>query len=145
MATETPNGTAWASNPALSAAAISGLTNPAFEKKPGMCQRFVRQAIQRAHGNRFDRFHLGTAELSRRAWINGGYSVEPKNGSVIGDILYKKATSGQPEGHVGIRISGNRVAENSTRSAGRISGGKGIVSLAEFGHVDTIVRLSGRK
>ena len=128
-------------NATLAATATSAITNPAFERRGGYCQRFVRQVVQRAHGSRYDRFHKSTAEASRKAWIAGGYAVNPKNGSVIGDILYKAATREVPEGHVGIRVAGNRVAENSTTSLGRVQGAKGFRTLEEFGAVKTIVRL----
>ena len=128
-------------NATLAAAAVSAVTNPAFERRGGYCQRVVRQVVQGAHGNRYDRFHKATAEASRKAWIAGGYAVSPQNGSVIGDILYKAATRDVPEGHVGIRVAGNRVAENSTTSLGRLQGAKGFRTLEEFGSVKTIVRL----
>lgn len=131
-------------NATLAATAVSAVTDPAFERRGSYCQRFLRQVIQKAHGARYDAFHKGTAEASRKAWIRAGYAVPVKNGSVVGDILYKRATNAVPEGHVGIRVSGNRVAENSTTGIGRVQGAKGFRTLEEFGEVQTIVRLKRR-
>jgi hypothetical protein len=55
--------------------------------------------------------------------------------------LYKKGTKSNPAGHVGIRVAGNRVAENSTTRVGRVQGAKGFRTLDQFGKVDLIVRL----
>lgn len=108
---------------------------------PGMCQKFVRMNIQDIYGGEFDAYHKGTAHASMKAWQGSPYAVKPAHGSVVGDILYIRGNSGNPAGHVGIRIPGNRVAENSTRRSGRVRGGLGFVSLEDFGRVDLIVRL----
>ena len=107
----------------------------------GMCQRWTRERYEQVYGNEFDSHQKATAEKARRSWLGTPYAVHPSHGSMVGDILYKKGTGANPSGHVGIRIPGNRVAENGTRRTGRTRGGIGIVSLEEFGAVDLIVRL----
>lgn len=108
---------------------------------PGNCQAWVRECYEKKFGYKFEEQHKGSAELARQSWAKTQYAIDPEAGSVIGDLLYKRGTIFNRAGHVGIRIKGNRVAENSTRHAGRIRRGIGIVSLADFGKVDLIVRL----
>ena len=108
----------------LAAVAKKAITSARFTSAPGMCQRFVRQVVQEAKGSRYDVFHGVSAEQSRRAWSKTIYAVDPERGSTIGDILYKRGTEKNPFGHVGIRIAGNRVAENSTVHDGA-NGAKG--------------------
>ncbi len=75
-----------------------------------------------------------------------GYAIPLSRGSVPGDILFKAPTDAVPEGHCGIRIYGNRVAENATvHAGGEDTDARGIRSLAEFGRVAKIVRLADSK
>lgn len=124
----------------LAAVAHGALRMRGFPTAPRLCQRFVRMVIQAAYGRRYDRYHGATAEQSRHLWSASPYAVDPSRGSVIGDILYKRGTPSNPAGHVGIRIAGNRVAENSTVHGGD-GDARGTRSLDEFGKVDLIVRL----
>jgi hypothetical protein len=121
--------------------AKAALTDEDFENTHGMCQKFVRQVVQDIHSGRFDEFHRGTANASRLAWARSPYAVDPSRGSVIGDILYKAGTPRQRAGHVGIRIPGNRVAENASVHLNGKHGAKGIRTLEEFGAVALVVRL----
>lgn len=124
----------------LAARARKALRAPGYVSTEGMCQKFVRQVVQATYGHRFDRYHGASAEHSRRLWSSSPYVVSPGSGSVPGDILYKKGTKMNPFGHVGIRIAGNQVAENSTVHGGEF-GGRGIRTLEDFGPVDMVVRL----
>lgn len=133
------------SNPALAAVAEAALRDVNFTRRGSECQRFIRQIIQARYGGAFDKYHDASAELSRRRWAKSPYAVPPGNGSVVGDILYKRGTKANPYGHVGIRVPGNKVAENSTTSKGRIQGAKGYRSLEDFGTVDLIVRLPRKR
>jgi hypothetical protein len=125
----------------LARVAKAALTDEDFENDSGMCQKFVRQVVQDIHSGRFDEFHRGTANASRLAWARSVYAVDPSRGSIIGDILYKAGTPRQRAGHVGIRIAGNRVAENSSVHSNGKHGAKGIRTLEEFGAVSLVVRL----
>lgn len=124
----------------LAAVARRALRAASFERRSARCQKWVRQCVQFLHGSRFDQYHKATAELSRLAWSKSPYAVDPSHGSVVGDILYKRGTPSQPEGHVGIRVAGNRVAENSSFHWDGHDA-RGTRSLAQFGKVDLIVRL----
>lgn len=124
----------------LAAMAVKALTAKGFESTPGYCQRFFRQVRQAVHAHNYDAYDGATAEQSRKLWLGTPFAVAPEHGSVIGDVLYKKATPNQPDGHVGIRIAGNKVAENSTVHSGKF-GGRGVRSLEDFGHYDLIVRI----
>lgn len=124
----------------LAASARRALTAVGFVKRSGMCQKFARQNVQFVYGSQFDKFHKATAELSRAAWANSIYSVPLHHGSRVGDILYKRGTPSQPEGHVGIRVAGNLVAENSSVHGGD-GDARGLRGLSAFGKPDLIVRL----
>jgi hypothetical protein len=124
----------------LAAVALEALRAEGFVSERGMCQKFVRQCVQHVYGQKFNAYHQGDAESSRRAWLSSRYAINPREGSKIGDILYKRASSYSPHGHVGIRIAGNLVAENSTVHSGGF-GGRGTRSIVEFGEIATIVRL----
>lgn len=129
-------------NDALAKAAERGINDRSKPRRKGMCQMFARLCVEDVYGLLYDKYiHKGTAEAARRSMIKAGFSVPLSNGSAVGDILYKQGTPGQPEGHVGIRIPGNRVAENSSVHWSAKNGARGVRSLKDFGRVDTIIRL----
>jgi hypothetical protein len=132
-------------NPELAAQANRTIKHAGTDSTSGMCQKAVRETIQHEYGDIYDAYHKGRAEASRRAWIRGGFAVDPEHGSVVGDILYKAPTRNVPAGHVGIRVAGNKVAENSSTSVGRVRGAYGFRTLEEFGAIKTIVRLPRAK
>lgn len=111
------------------------------DSRKAMCQKAIRESIQQEYGGRYNKYHAGNAITSMRRWKDSPYAVAPAHGSVVGDILYQGKSAGDPRGHVGIRVPGNMVAENGSRSSGRVRGGYGFVSLEDFGRVDLIVRL----
>lgn len=120
--------------------ALHALTAPGFASTPHMCQRWVREVVQAVYGSRYDRFWKSTALLTGASFHGAGLFVPLGEGSVPGDLLYKLHGSGG-DGHVGIRILGNQVAENSSvHWDGRDA--RGCRSLTEFGNFDLIVRLS---
>ncbi len=126
--------------------AVKAVTSPkGYEKGKSMCQRFVRQNVQEVHGDKYNAFMKASAKLSGEAFLRDGRFVVPKErGSVPGDILYILDGSGG-FGHVGIRVAGNRVAENSVVHFNASGGkdGRGFRDLDDFGldRVDVIVRL----
>ncbi len=121
--------------------AFTAVYDADFEQEPRMCQRFVRQCIQAVHGSRFDEFHESTAAESLKSWRSSSFAVDPKRGSVPGDILYWRGTDSNPSGHVAIRVSGNRVAENSYVHEGNPQGSKGFRPLYKLRLPHLIVRL----
>lgn len=131
-------------NPVLAAIAVAAVTDRSYPLEKLWCQRFVKLIVRKFAGGRYDAYHKASAELSRQAWAKSPYAVDPRRGSVIGDILYKAGDAKNPDGHVGVRVPGNRVAENSSTGLGRVQGAKGYRSLEQFGKVDLIVRLPRR-
>jgi cell wall-associated NlpC family hydrolase len=126
----------------LDRAAVDALTDNDFERKPGMCQRFVRQVVQRVAGSRYDRFFLGTANLSARAFLGTSYVVPDAVFGVPGDLLYWYGSRGQTAGHAAIRITGDRIAQNSiTDKWDLATGHKGTRKISEMRTPDLVVRL----
>jgi hypothetical protein len=105
----------------------------------GWCEKFVRYAKTDAYGSQFSHLQRSTALETALVFQDAGYSVPVKNGSIEGDLLYKLTGSGGA-GHVGIRLRGNMVAENSTVHWDGTDA-RGIRTLAEFGNYDLIIRL----
>ncbi len=99
----------------------------------------MRQVIGAVYGSAYEQYRAESAKEAGRLWRKSKFKVPLKNGSQVGDILYKVDCGGE-FGHVGIRIPGNRVAENS--SAHVVEGdARGTRTLEEFGVYDLIVRL----
>lgn len=132
-------------NKRMDKAAVETIERAGTDARKGMCQKAVRETVQREYGGKFDAYHKGTARESMNAWKNSPYAVNPKSGSLPGDILYKAPTRAVPAGHVGIRVSGNKVAENSSTRLGRVRGAYGYRSIESFGTVALIVRLPSAK
>ena len=125
---------------AISSAAIAAVTEKmGFEKKPHYCQRWVRQVVQSVCGSDYDKLFKGNAADTGKAMKAAGLSIPLTRGCVPGDLLYKLTGSGG-DGHVGIRVEGNRVAENSSvHWDGKDA--RGFRSVKEFGNFDLIIRL----
>lgn len=145
---------------ALGAKALAWATEGHGETEDGYCQRWVRQVIQDVYGDAYNAFMLESAKKSAIAWKKArADSTLPQGVSVlvtsdykqtmIGDILYKTIGSGD-FGHVGIRVLGNKVAENSSTNYGRTHGALGFRKLvretgdpasAWWGSPNVVVRL----
>lgn len=141
MESKTQSNAQAAMNRVLAKAAERAVTAAGFVSKPGRCQQWVREVVQSAYGAEYNQYHRESAHKSMVAWASSPFAVKPERGSVVGDILYKRGTKANPYGHVGIRVAGNRVAENSSTSRGRVAGARGFRTLKEFGEYDLIVRL----
>lgn len=112
------------------------------ERKPGYCQRWVRQCLESVYGKRYGPWMRASAKHTAAEFLRR----VPKGAKVIsssrvedtrlGDLLY--STRGE-FGHVSIRVLGNRVAENSSTHNGP-NGAIGFRSLFTV-HFDIIVRL----
>ncbi len=124
---------------ALCIAAVFALTAAGFPTKAGWCQMWVRLVWEIVFGLRFDFLAKKSARLTALAARKSRYYIAPKDGSKPGDILFK----GVPLfgfGHVGIRLLGNMVAENSTiHWDGKDA--RGLRTIEEFGKVWVILRL----
>jgi hypothetical protein len=123
----------------LAIAARLAVTAPGYATEPGQCQHFIREVIEAEYGLDYEEYRAGSAKEAGKLWKKSPYAVDPKEGSIIGDILYKVNCAGK-FGHVGIRIPGNRVAENSSAHV-QEGDARGFRSLEEFGKYDLIVRL----
>jgi hypothetical protein len=131
-------------NEAINTAAKHALTAPHYVTLPHCCQMWVREVLEHVYKLKYDDYMKPTAALSALAFKNSPFAVPLKNGSAVGDILYRIHGSGG-DGHVGIRIDGNRVAENSSVHWGDDEDARGIRTLKEFGNFDLIVRLPSPK
>lgn len=131
-------------NKLLADAACNAVRNGPFASQPHLCQRFVREVVQAVYGNTFDSYWAASAALTARNFRRKGVLIVPlSHGSTVGDLLYKTTGSGG-DGHVGIRVPGNRVAENSSLHWDPESAhpdARGFRTLSAFGHYDVIVRL----
>lgn len=133
---------------ALATQAKKGLSDNSVSEA-GMCQMWVRQQIMKTYGQAkyekyFERFMAGSAYLTMQNFRKSKYAVPVKDGSLIGDILYKGRKTSGTHGHVGIRIAGNKVAENSSSHVDSDSGdhdARGIRSLSAYGDWELTVRL----
>lgn len=131
-------------NKLLAEAAKKALTARGSESEAGMCQKWVREVVESVYGKKFQKYMKGSAYLTMLAFKNSPYAVDPSSGSVPGDILYKGRKTSGKHGHVGIRILGNKVAENSSSHVDPSSGdhdARGTRSLDAYGSYELIVRL----
>jgi len=126
----------------------------------GQCQAWVRQCYEVVYGDRYERYHLGTARLAGQQWAADAKAGHLPEGVVVvrnptpeqtqlGDLLYKLGRPGEP-GHVGIRVRGNLVGENSSTRFGRVHGALGYRYLLKgeapttagwWGPIEVAVRL----
>lgn len=120
--------------------ALHCLTAVGYVKKPHRCEQFVREVAQAHFVQQYSEFWSDTARNTGLRFKNSEYAVPLEQGSVPGDLLFKLNGSGG-DGHVGIRIEGNRVAENSSVHWNGTDA-RGTRSMKEFGHFDVIVRLT---
>lgn len=123
----------------LVAKAHEGLKASWAENTPGFCSRWVRQVTERTFGyadHGLDKYFGADAmETGKKMRAQG--KVPSYTRLVAGDILLQEEGS-NGNGHVGIYIGDDKVAENSNR---RRPDGRGICSLKEFGKITGVVRL----
>ena len=132
-------------------------------REPLHCQQWVRECYEVIYGKSYDRYRVGSAKLAGLKWFEDSRLGKLPSGVVVlktgniadtqlGDILYRVTGSGG-FGHVGIRVLGNRVAENSVAKFGRTHPAIGFRKLlldpgdppaAEWGPFQYVVRLPER-
>jgi hypothetical protein len=128
-------------NETMSTTAKYALTAPHFTSIPHECQIWTREVYEFVYAEQFEKYRRSSARQTALAFKESPFYVPFPNGSTIGDLLYKTVGSGG-DGHVGIRINGNRVAENSSvHVEDDAPDARGIRTLKEFGNFDVIVRL----
>ncbi|MCC7494466.1 MAG: hypothetical protein IT204_19065 [Fimbriimonadaceae bacterium] len=120
---------------------------------PSWCQRWVRLTVESLYGKLYEAMlHQASARAAGLAFLNAhregalpkGVIVIPNpdvKDTRVGDLLYKLGPRKSSPGHVGIRVKGNRVAENSSTRIGRVYRALGYRSLAQYGRIDVAVRL----
>jgi hypothetical protein len=129
-------------NKKLGKQAEEALTAKGFESRSGYCQRWVRQVVQKMYGSEFNEYFKASAYETMLAFKDSPYAVDPEKGSVIGDILYKGRKTSGKYGHVGIRVAGNKVAENSSAHVSETDReARGTRTLDAYGAYELIVRL----
>lgn len=99
----------------IGSAAEAALTAPKFEKRPGWCQRWVKQVLYSA-GVPVRLVNEG-AESARDAfekYKDAGLVMPSGTVANIGDLLYKVRARDGRFGHVGIYVGNGNVAENSS-------------------------------
>jgi len=135
-------------NKALSDAASASIHNPE-SRDPALvmprarywCSRFCRRVARRVYGLRYDHLFGPSARETAARLKAAGLLLDHQTGSIPGDLLFKLDTKSGKDGHVGIRVEGNKVAENSSTKKGRINGALGFRTLEEFGKVSAVGRL----
>lgn len=141
------------SNKTLAARAKANLTGPGISKSNrvgGHCAGYVRENIWQTYGAKSSHSSpAGLDAIDQFKWYKArGFAVPVKKGiegggSVVGDILYK---FGGAHGHVGIRIPGNIVAENSSvHGVGASEDARGTRTLKQWGQIEGIIRLPDPK
>ncbi len=123
----------------LAKTALKGLRDAKTTREPHQCEKWARQAKEAAYGLKFGAFQRYNAFMTANAFREAGFSIPLDHGSKEGDLLYKLHGSGG-DGHVGIRLAGNMVAENSSVHWDGTDA-RGLRTLAEFGNFDLIIRL----
>ncbi len=127
----------------LAVAAVNGLRSRETTKEPHQCEKWARQVKQLVYGGKFTALQCPNAMLTAIAFKEAGCSIPLSCGSTEGDLLYKIYGSGG-DGHVGIRLAGNVVAENSSVHWDGTDA-RGLRTLAEFGNFDMIIRLPANR
>lgn len=106
------------------------------------CQSYARTCYEDEYGDIFHDENPATAGEAEKEWRKTKYAKPGGNWGAIGDILYFEPQGNDPYGHVGIRIPGNLLAENSIVHYRATGDGRGTRPLSELGRFpSTIVRL----
>lgn len=112
-----------------------------FEKKAGQCKRWVRQVQIALKVPERVQLPVGIDAKQSAQWVRDNCpGCIMHNGSVPGDVLIWENGHG-PHGHMGIRIPGNKLAENSVAHAPvDTEDGRGTRDLSQLGEPDMVFR-----
>ncbi len=97
----------------LAVEAERALTASGTERRRSMCQKWARECYERVYGDIFHGDNPATAHAAMQYWRDTPFVKGGNQWGAVGDLLYWRGTPSQPEGHVAIRILGNKIAENS--------------------------------
>ena len=140
-------------NEKLAARAVERIEAHAEPTEPSWCQRWVRLCVESLYGRRYSELlHRPSARDAGQAFLAAKRAGTLPQGVLVianpdvkdtrvGDLLYKLGPRESSPGHVGIRVKGNRVAENSSTRIGRVYRALGYRSLSQYGNIDVAVRL----
>lgn len=106
----------------------------------GFCAGWLREVAEEV---RPEIFHHPAGLNARAAfkWYEArGMHIQRKRGSVPGDFLFKVGPNHGKHGHCGIRVQGNRVAENSSVHGIGQEDARGFRDLKSFGSSYEIIR-----
>jgi hypothetical protein len=124
----------------LSIEARNSSDDPDVTDVPGWCKRAVRQVQAKVYGSQFAEYFEGDdAKQCSENFAGSEYEVPEGHGTAVGDIFFYDDHG--PHGHVGIRIPGNRLWENSIVHGSGNQGGKGTRWLKRVGTPTRVVRL----
>lgn len=120
--------------------AVSQLTAKGGVSEPGMCWAWVRRDVVEPLGLPSPGPGMD-AKQAGHWYRDNGFAVEHDgfDNSKVGDIIFWFDGN---HGHVGIRIPGNKIAENSSVHSSGGSDARGTRHLANLRKPDCIVRLA---
>ena len=112
------------------AAAVTAVTAPGYPTAPGQCAHWVRMVLDTVPGAA----HWQAGPCAREVFENLvalGYEDVTEVGPLPGDLYFHVPGDASAFGHVGIRVYGNMIAENSSA---HVTDGdaRGYRSVAEF-------------
>jgi hypothetical protein len=126
----------------LLAASQGLIATSGFETRAGQCKRWIRQVttIAQVPAEMRPPFEIDARQCAE--WYRTHHpELCVSNGDVPGDLLFYENGHG-PHGHVGIRLYGNVLGENSTAHAPEDEpDGRGTRRLWQVGKPSLVVRL----
>jgi hypothetical protein len=121
--------------------AIDCLTLRGIENtQAGHCAGWVREVVERVHPAIFHHPRGLDARAAFEWYVAKGLLIPRRRGSVPGDLLFKVGGGHGLHGHVGVRIAGNVVAENSSVHGIGDDDARGVRSLKAYGASYMIIR-----
>lgn len=114
-----------------------------YEAEAGYCWKWTREVLRNAGVPPSMIPPIGVDAAGAAAWYQANHpDTVCSNGTVPGDVCFFLGQRHGPHGHVGIRIPGNLLAENSTYHAPEgQEDGRGTRELSTVGFVSVAVRL----
>jgi hypothetical protein len=124
--------------------AMRALTASGYPTENTWCQQFARLVVEKALGGKpMGSPNPTSAAKAALRLIGEGIAEHYVPGMILqpGDLLYKTIGSGG-DGHVGIYIGDNKIAENSTVhwKASNETDARGIRTLKQFGAIQVVAR-----
>lgn len=127
----------------IAAKAEQALFQTGFETNPGFCWRWVRQVLEATMGEEAPIPPRGVDAGGALDWyIEEGMKRERVTNTLPGDIYFWTGPGHGRHGHVGIRIYGNQLAENSSvHASGSDREARGTRALWVLPSISAVVRV----